>query len=210
MRYSFAATAPTYVAVSEPVSEPVTEVMPPPAPPPPRDSDGDGVMDTMDRCPDTPRGFRVDTVGCIIEQTVTLRGINFMFNSNDLTAPAQETLDEVATALVSQPTLNIQIIGHTDSIGSASYNQRLSAQRTEVVRRYLISRGVAAGNLQTRGDGEANPIASNETEEGRAENRRVQFNVLNKPDNVKVQSAEPSSESKSAAGMGEPKAQKKK
>lgn len=204
MRYSFGRPAPVMV------SEPVRAAPAPPPPAPPRDSDGDGVIDSMDKCANTPRGFKVDTTGCIIEQTVILRGINFMFNSDQLTAPAQDTLNEVGAALVGQPTLNIQIVGHTDSVGSSNYNENLSHKRSDSVRRYLVSRGVTAANLQARGAGESNPIASNDTEEGRAENRRVEFVVLNKPANVKVQAGDSTSQSKSAAEAGEPKHLQKK
>ncbi len=183
-----------------------------PLPVPPReeardnDSDGDGVPDSRDRCPGTPRGFAVNADGCIEEdQTVVLRGVNFVFNSDQLTGPAKETLKEVAAALAAQPSLNVRIVGHTDSVGSNGYNQRLSQKRADSVRRYLIAQGADASNLQARGEGESNPVASNGTEEGRAENRRVEFVVTNKPSDVQVKTAEPTEESKAAAQAGEPR-----
>jgi OOP family OmpA-OmpF porin len=192
------------------VSEPVEAAAPPPPPPPvvrtpaPLDSDGDGVPDDFDKCANTPHGFRVDADGCIIEQTTILRTINFVFNSDRLTAPAQDTLNGVAAALIGQPSLDVQIAGYTDSIGSEKYNHKLSHERATSVRTYLISKGVTAENLKAQGYGESNPVASNDTPEGRAENRRVEFIVLNKPAHVNVKSGEPTEASKDAAESGEP------
>jgi OmpA-OmpF porin, OOP family len=183
---------------------------PPPPPPPPApdrcamDADGDGVGDCEDKCANTPSGFKVDRTGCIVEQSVILRSINFVFNKDQLTVPAQETLDEVAAALVGQPALNVQIKGHTDSVGTDAYNRALSQRRADSVRRYLVSKGVLGANLQAIGAGEDQPIAGNDSEEGRAQNRRVEFVVLNKPANVSVKSAESTSRSKQAAEAGEP------
>ncbi len=201
IRFSYG--EPKVVKVSE-----TTYVPAPAAPSAPdrcaNDSDGDGVSDCDDKCASTPRGFKVDASGCIIEQSVILRSINFVFNKDQLTVPAQETLDEVARALVGQPSLNVQIVGHTDSVGSDAYNKRLSQRRAESVRRYLVSKGVRDANLRATGAGESQPIAGNDTEEGRAQNRRVEFVVLNKPANVDVKSGESTSRSKQAAEAGEP------
>ena len=180
-------------------------------PPPPRDSDGDGVPDNLDKCPNTPQGFKVDATGCIIQQTVILRSVNFEFNSDHLTVPAQETLDKVAGALEGQPNLNVEIDGYTDSIGSDAYNLKLSKKRAESVKTYLVAHGVAADHLFARGFGEAKPIASNQTDEGRAENRRVEFQVLNEPPTVKVISKGSTAASKAAAeGSKAPRVKKHK
>ncbi|MDB5988065.1 MAG: P44/Msp2 family outer membrane protein [Nevskia sp.] len=197
VRYSFGAE-PT---PPPPPPPPPPRPLPPP-PPPVLDSDGDGVPDNLDRCPGTPHGFKVDSTGCIIEQTVVLRAVNFEFNSDQLTLPSQQTLDEVAHALNGQPTLSVQIGGYTDSVGSASYNLKLSQKRAESVRRYLAGKGVASGNLVAKGFGKANPIASNDTDSGRAENRRVEFVVLNKPSTVKVIDKGSTDQSKAAAEGG--------
>jgi len=198
VRYSFGAQ-PTPPPPPAPPPPPPPRPLPPPPPPPVLDSDGDGVPDNLDRCPGTPHGFKVDATGCIIEQTVVLRAVNFEFNSDQLTLPSQQTLDEVATALNGQPTLSVQNGGYTDSVGSAAYNLKLSQKRAESVRRYLSSKGVAAGNLVAKGFGKANPIASNDTDSGRAENRRVEFVVLNKPATVKVIDKGSTEQSKAAA-----------
>lgn len=152
----------------------------------PLDSDGDGVADYLDKCPGTPKGFKVDAEGCIIEQTIVLRGVNFEYNKDQLTLNAQGVLDAILPGLVSQPKLTLEIGGHTDSKGADGYNLSLSKRRAASVRKYLISKGVAAERLAAVGYGEKKPIADNKTDAGRAENRRVEFQVLNKPLTVKV------------------------
>jgi OOP family OmpA-OmpF porin len=185
---------PTSIAAA-PV--PVAAVAPPPpAPPPPQeqaqepagpvDSDGDGVPDIQDKCPNTPRGFKVDVDGCITQQTVILQSVNFKTNSDELTESAQRKLDEVSAGLVGQPNLHVEIDGHTDSRGTRAHNEDLSQHRAESVRKYLVSNGVNGDNLTARGFGFDKPIASNATEEGRAQNRRVEFVVANPPPDVKV------------------------
>ncbi|GAC1629867.1 MAG: hypothetical protein NVS9B10_21650 [Nevskia sp.] len=206
IKYSFGGPEPEPVRAAPPPPPAYVAPPPPPAPVPvDGDDDGDGVPNSRDKCPGTPKGFKVDADGCIIEQTVVLRAVNFEFNSDRLTQPAQETLDEVAKALIGQPTLNVQIGGYTDSKGSAAYNLNLSAKRAKSVKSYLVGKGVKSENLVSKGFGKAAPVASNDTEEGRAENRRVEFVVLNKPASVKVLTKESSSASKSAAEGTEPK-----
>ena len=116
--------------------------------------------------------------------------MDFEFNSVRLTAPAQQTLDQVAHALAAQPELQIEIQGYTDSVGTDAYNLRLSQRRAEAVKAYLVGRGADASTLTARGYGKANPLVSNDSAENRAMNRRVTFVVTNVPANVKVQ-AEP-------------------
>lgn len=202
LRYSFG-EEPKPLPVAAPYVPPPP---PPPAPPPPppRDSDGDGVTDDLDKCPNTPPGFKVDATGCIIQQTVILRTVNFEFNSDRLTAPAQDSLGQVAAALAGQPDLNVEIDGHTDSVGSPAYNLKLSKKRAESVKAYLISKGVNGSKLYAQGFGKTKPIASNDTEEGRAENRRVEFQVLNQPPTVKVITKDSTAASKAAATDGAP------
>ncbi|WP_273454850.1 OmpA family protein [Nevskia ramosa] len=183
-----------------PIKEVVPQVCESCAPPPPRvDSDGDGVEDALDKCPNTPKGFRVDSTGCVIEQTVVLRAVNFVLDGYELTAPAKATLDEVSSILVAQPTLSLQVSGHTDSTGSDQYNQKLSQRRADSVRTYLISKNVDASRVIAKGYGESEPISSNESPEGRADNRRVEFKLLDKPSFVKVYNEESSRASKNAA-----------
>lgn len=146
---------------------------------PPPDSDADGVVDTSDMCPDTPRGLRVDSRGCAIKaQTLVLRNINFEFDKATLTADSRTALDEIARGLKGQPTMQVTLEGHTDAKGSDAYNLRLSRERANAVRDYLISQGVEAARLRAEGHGETRPVADNTTEEGRAQNRRVEFKVM--------------------------------
>lgn len=210
LRYTFGGPKPVEVAAAAPAPAPLPVVAPPPPPPAPVDSDGDGVTDDLDKCPGTPKGFKVDANGCIIEQTLVLRAVNFEYNLSRLTGPSQETLDEVAKALVGQPELNVQIGGYTDSRGSAAYNLKLSELRANAVKTYLVGKGVKADSLKAKGFGKASPIASNATEEGRTENRRVEFVVLNKPAAVKVVNEASTKASKAAAAATAPKAAPKK
>lgn len=152
----------------------------------PLDTDGDGVPDYLDKCPGTPKGFKVDAEGCIIEQKIVLRGVNFEYDKDQLTAEAKSILDGILPGLVSQPKLTLEIGGHTDSRGSDAYNKGLSQRRANSVVKYLTEKGVSADRMRAVGYGETKPVADNKTEEGRAENRRVEFDVLNKPLSVKV------------------------
>lgn len=141
------------------------------------DGDGDGVVDAVDACPETPVGMIVDGTGCLIEQTVTLRGIQFETASARLTSSARLALDEVARTLKNQRNLQIEITGHTDDQGNDSFNLLLSQQRAESVRQHLIGRGVDADRMTAVGLGETQPVAANDSEEGRDRNRRVEFKV---------------------------------
>lgn len=146
------------------------------------DSDGDGVLDRDDACPDTPRGTPVMSNGCGQEQSVVLRGVNFEFNSAKLTVNAETILDGVAATLISSPGFDVELQGHTDSKGSDSYNMNLSQNRAKSVKRYLTDKGVESMRLTARGYGEEQPVASNDTAEGRAQNRRVELKVLSSSD----------------------------
>jgi OmpA-OmpF porin, OOP family len=145
---------------------------------PQADSDGDGVVDGVDRCPNTLRGAQVDQYGCAIKQVVTLEGVHFEYDSARLTPDSMAILDKVAETLQGQPSMEVEIAGHCSNEGSDAYNQRLSEQRADSVRRYLVNRGIASHRLRAVGYGESRPVASNETESGRAKNRRVEFHIL--------------------------------
>ncbi|WP_420465013.1 OmpA family protein [Panacagrimonas sp.] len=148
----------------------------------PLDGDGDGVPDYLDKCPNTTRGLKVDADGCVREaQTIVLQNVNFEFDKDTLTVDARTVLSGVAQGLMSQKDLKVEIAGHTDALGSDGYNQRLSDRRAASVKSYLISQGVHPTQLISRGYGESQPVASNETVEGQAQNRRVEFRVLSQP-----------------------------
>lgn len=109
-------------------------------------------------------------------ETVTLDSeVTFAFDSDEIRPGAHHTLDGVATTLRDNPDLRVRIEGHTDSVGSAQYNEGLSQRRADSVRDFLGSRGIADQRMTTRGYGENRPVATNETDEGRAQNRRVEI-----------------------------------
>ena len=110
-----------------------------------------------------------------IRQRIVLRGVNFDFNSSVVRADSRPVLEEAATLLKQNPGVRVQVKGFTDSIGSAEYNQRLSVQRAEAVYRYLVNLGVDPERLTVEGFGKTQPIADNDTEAGRAQNRRVEL-----------------------------------
>lgn len=101
--------------------------------------------------------------------------ILFGFNQSNLSASAEKNLDNLADVLKENPDTNIEIQGHTDSKGTDEYNMGLSVRRATAVATYLKNRGVASGRVTTKGYGESAPVASNDSDEGRAQNRRVNF-----------------------------------
>ncbi|MCE8039206.1 MAG: OmpA family protein [Halomonadaceae bacterium] len=109
-------------------------------------------------------------------EPVTLdSGVTFAFDSDEIRPGAYQTLDQVATTLRENPNLRVRIEGHTDSVGSPQYNVGLSERRANSVRNFLVSRGIAENRMTTRGFGEERPVATNDTDEGRAQNRRVEI-----------------------------------
>lgn len=145
----------------------------------PKDSDMDGVVDGVDRCPNTLRNAEVDQYGCVVkEQIVRLEGITFKSGSADLTGNSVENLTDIASFLKNQPEVRLEIAGHTDSVGDASFNLGLSQKRADAVKYFLVRAGIAPERMRATGYGETDPIASNATAGGRAENRRVEFRIL--------------------------------
>jgi OOP family OmpA-OmpF porin len=158
---------PTYVKTETPV---------PVAPTPDcstLDSDSDGVNDCVDKCPATMSGSKVDDQGCSV--SLELKGVNFMYDSAELTPEAMTILDGVAENLITYPQKDdIEVHGHTSSEGSSAYNMKLSQRRSQSVVDYLTLKGVT-NRLYAKGYGESEPVADNETEEGRSQNRRVEL-----------------------------------
>ncbi len=164
----------------------------------PLDSDGDGIPDYLDECPNTPPGAKVlpngcaligdcrkprpgeqvDANGCALDKNFILRGVKFEFDSDRLTAQAREILNEVADTLQAYPSLDVELEGHTDSIGTDAYNLGLSERRANSVKIYLGGRGVATRRMTPVGYGESRPIDSNDTDAGRENNRRVELKVV--------------------------------
>ncbi len=144
------------------------------------DSDGDGVPDVIDRCPDTNLDDRPDESGCSAVQRgqFVLPAIRFGIGSTEIRPGSSPALDEVAGILKQNPDIVVEIGGHTDTEGPAKVNRAISLQRAEQVKAYLVSQGVPASRLTTKGYGEVHPIASNRDAAGRAKNRRIEFKVL--------------------------------
>jgi len=154
----------------------------------PLDSDGDLVPDYKDHCPGTTKGVRVDGQGCEIkarkkkvEKVVIDNVMLFDFDSAELKGGATSALDSAYAKFKNNGNIaKVIVTGHTDSIGSDDYNVGLSERRANAVRDYLISAGANGSKLQAGGLGESRPTASNDTEAGRAANRRVEFNAVMK------------------------------
>jgi outer membrane protein W/outer membrane protein OmpA-like peptidoglycan-associated protein len=191
--YKFGRPAPVMAA-------PVAAVAPPPPPAPPADSDGDGVVDPSDACPGTARGAKVDARGCELDTdadgvvdsadrcpgtppatkvdefgcSLTARLEVFFDNNSAVLKPeSYPELDTVVKFMTDVPRVAGVLEGHTDSVGSAALNERLSQRRADAVRTYLVSKGIDGARIEAKGFGESRPEADNATPEGRARNRRV-------------------------------------
>jgi len=163
-----------------PPPPPKSEPPPPPPPPPNPDLDGDGVPNERDKCPNTRPGAVVDLDGCEIEAVIELDEVHFDFDKATLKPEGKANLDKAAALLDKHPRVVVEVAGHTDSIGSDAYNQALSERRAIAAKDYLVSKGVAATRLTAKGYGESQPVASNDTDAGRAMNRRVELIVLDR------------------------------
>ena len=126
---------------------------------------------------DTLPGAEVERVGEGIKVTLNENTVNFDFNSSNLTSLAKTNLDKLVTVLRNNPDTNINIYGHTDSVGSDAVNLRISAQRAAAVKSYFSAQGISSSRLFTEGLGKSSPVASNDTDAGRAKNRRVEFAI---------------------------------
>lgn len=178
LQYDFSTKAEP-MPVVEPIIVPDEKPKPKPKPIVKKDvdSDGDGVIDRLDRCPGTPRSYAVDANGCPREMvkpvSIPLR-VLFDTNKAYIKPQYQSEVAKVANFMKRFPNATTVVEGHTDSRGSKKYNQRLSQRRANAVRSALVSRhGIAASRVRAMGYGEAKPIASNKTKAGRAQNRRV-------------------------------------
>ena len=171
LRYHFGAPpaapaeAPTEAAQVVPVVEaPAEQAVAQPVPAP--------------RCqPSGPDG-EMELGGCAVGDVIVLHGVNFETAKSTLTLNAKALLDGVAIALGKHPGVKVAVQGHTDSRGSEAYNLRLSGQRAQAVRDYLIGKGIDAGRMTAAGFGETMPIADNTTEDGLELNRRVELKVV--------------------------------
>ena len=180
----------------EPAAAP--EPVAPPPPPPvndcsTQDSDNDGVNDCEDQCPATAAGTIVGPDGCPQKVVIDLRGVNFKFDypkkghvdageiDKALAEPTSDSvaiLDQAVDTLQRYPQVHVTVAGYTDAVGTDAYNQSLSERRAKIVYDYLTSHGIDASRLEGPiGHGEADPIDSNDTDSGRARNRRTELQV---------------------------------
>jgi outer membrane protein OmpA-like peptidoglycan-associated protein len=150
------------------------------------DNDGDGVLDASDKCvnePETKNNYQdedgcPDTVpGPVQKYTGVIQGINFKFNSAEITRGSYRVLDRATKVLSDYPDVRLEIQGHTDNRGNPEYNKDLSQRRAESVKNYFISKGIDASRLTAVGYGMEVPIADNKRASGRAKNRRVEFKL---------------------------------
>ncbi|MGJ1203787.1 OmpA family protein [Sphingobacterium lactis] len=161
------------------------------------DDDGDGVANKFDKCPDTPAGTKVDGSGCplpelknetkVIEKIVVteedkkvvdeaIKNLEFDLSKATIRPSSYESLNKVAALLI-EKNFSLKLAGHTDNTGSLQLNLRLSKERAESVKAYLVSKGANASRIEATGYGPNQPIATNSTAEGRQQNRRVEFTL---------------------------------
>lgn len=167
----------------------------PPTTPPPQkscrdlDDDNDGVNNCDDRCASTPAGTQVGPDGCPQIVSIDLRGVNFKFDRpkkgekniaptlQEPTADSVAILDQAVDVLTRNPAMRVEVVGHTDAVGTDEYNQGLSERRARIVYDYLTSHGIDSSRLSgPTGYGESKPLDTNDTKEGRARNRRTELN----------------------------------
>jgi OmpA-OmpF porin, OOP family len=162
------------------------EKAPPKAAPAPAvkeaDSDGDGVVDSLDKCPNTPKGIKVDKDGCPVpipeKVSITLL-VEFDFDKAAVRPQYHNDIEKVANFLKAYPSTSGVLEGHTDSVGTEEYNMKLSKRRAESVKKYLVEKfDIAEDRLTSEAYGESEPVASNDTNAGRQRNRRVVTNIV--------------------------------
>ncbi|MDR1657319.1 MAG: OmpA family protein [Deltaproteobacteria bacterium] len=137
------------------------------------DEDRDGVADDLDQCPGTPLGAPVDNRGCWVVAYSTF----FDFDRDVIKSEFLPHIQQAARILVNNPGIIVNLVGHTDNIGSEEYNNGLGLRRAQSVKRELVRNGVTAARLVEQSRGKLEPINDNSTSSGRARNRRVEIHV---------------------------------
>jgi len=143
----------------------------------PIDSDNDGICDGLDKCPNTPKGMSVDASGCGVVEEIKVY-VTFPLNLATLDNEDMRKLDEIYDILAAYLEMRIEVSGHADSTGNDAINDPLSQRRADAVKKYLVKKGVDPDRLVTKGYGSRRPIATNQTKEGRRQNRRAQFEII--------------------------------
>ena len=149
----------------------------------PHDFDGDGVYNDEDECPDTPRGTKVNDLGCAVERVknITLKNINFYTGTAKMVKASRKSFNKAVRDLLEiKSTIKKVIVeGHTDSVGKRAMNQGLSQFRANTIRKLLISEvGFSKSQVRAVGHGEDRPVATNKTKKGRLKNRRVELRLI--------------------------------
>jgi len=157
---------------------------------PMKDTDNDKIADLDDQCVFQPETVNnnADEDGCpddlppkLVQLQDELRGIEFDFGKDTIRASSTDVLDEAAAAMTEFALVKVRIVGHTDNVGDAAANLELSKRRAMAVKKYLTDKGIDAGRIEADGQGDTNPVATNETEAGRATNRRIEFDITENP-----------------------------
>jgi len=138
------------------------------------DSDHDGVEDASDQCAGTPEGFTVNSIGCAVKKTLDVK---FEANSYMATEASKPSIKEFAQFLKRYPNATVKIVGYSDSSGNRARNRLLSEKRAESVKALLVTYGIKASKITAIGKGDLNPIATNDTAEGREQNRRIEAEI---------------------------------
>lgn len=142
------------------------------------DDDKDNVLNSLDQCPDTPANRKVDDKGCTVHKVINLNGVNFELDSAKLRPESFSILNQAADTLRRYNYPTTEVAGHTDNLGNDQYNLKLSINRARAVLEYLVNMGCPSTALKAKCFGESAPIADNQTETGREENRRVELRVM--------------------------------
>jgi OOP family OmpA-OmpF porin len=168
--------APEPMPVTQPAPEPMPVAQPAPQPAPAPEPEP--VVQPAEPAPalKTKQAEQLEKAQSGDVVTI-LEGVNFEFDSSRLRPDAIVILDEAVLVLNHRKDMNVDIVGHTDSIGTKQYNQGLSERRAKSVYDFFVSKGIAADRMTTRGFGETKPVATNKTRAGRAKNRRVELHV---------------------------------
>ncbi|HEX5624151.1 MAG TPA: OmpA family protein [Sulfuricurvum sp.] len=145
-----------------------------PKPKPEGDADKDGVVNSKDKCPETPHAYKVDPEGCPVHVTLHL---NFAFDSSVLPASSKSDIDKLTRVLKENLPAKVIIIGHTDHTGTDDYNQKLSERRANALAKRLVENGIEVQRIEASGKGEKEPVMTNTTREGRAQNRRIEVDI---------------------------------
>ena len=141
------------------------------------DDDKDGVLNSADKCPKTPAGDKVDENGC---SAIVNLHVNFETASSKVDAASNSNIKEFADFLKARTEYSAEIVGHTDSVGQKTSNQKLSESRASAVTKLIVKEGVNAKRVKSSGKGEMAPVADNNTEDGKAQNRRVEAKLTKK------------------------------